>query len=175
MKRTLDGMVVVITGASSGIGRATAIELATSGATVVATSRDAVALDKVVSECEAAGGRAIAIPADVTREDEVEAVGHLAISRFGRIDVWINNAAVALFATFETAPSDVYRRVIETNLFGYVHGARVAIKQFKQQHHGVLINIDSVTAAEGGWRRQGTLTAKARRGAGLPPSPEPPY
>jgi short-subunit dehydrogenase len=146
MKRTLDDTIVVITGASSGIGRTTAIELASSGATVIVTSRDAVALEAVVRECEDAGGHAVAIPADVTREDEVEAVGRLAASRFGRIDVWINNAAVTLFAKFEAAPSDVYRRVIETNFFGYVHGARVALKQFKQQHHGVLINIDSVTA-----------------------------
>lgn len=73
-------------------------------------------------------------------------MGRLALSRFGRIDVWINNAAVALFAVFETAPPDVYRRVMETNFFGYVNGARVAIRQFKQQHEGVLINIDSVTA-----------------------------
>ncbi len=144
-KRTLDDMVVVVTGASSGIGRTTAIELASSGAMVVVTSRDAVALDDVVRECETAGGRAMAIPADVTREDEIEAVGHLAISRFGKIDVWINDAAVALFAKFEAAPSDVYRRVIETNFFGYVHGARVALKHFKQRHRGVLINVDSVT------------------------------
>lgn len=145
MERSLDGMVVVVTGASSGIGRATAIELASSGATVVVTSRDAVALDEVVRECEAAGGRAVALPADVTREEEVEAVGQLALSRFGRMDVWINDAAVALFAKFEDAPSDVYRRVIETNFFGYVHGARVALKHFKQAHRGVLINVDSVT------------------------------
>lgn len=84
--------------------------------------------------------------ADVTREEEVEAVGRLAMTRFGRIDVWINNAAVALFAKFEAAPSDVYRRVIETNLFGYVHGARFAIRQFREQHRGILINVDSVTA-----------------------------
>ncbi|HYC60275.1 MAG TPA: SDR family oxidoreductase [Thermoanaerobaculia bacterium] len=142
----IDHSVVVITGASSGIGRATAIELASRGATLVLASRDAVALEDVVAECEAAGGAAVAVATDVTREEEVEAVGRLAVSRFGRIDVWVNNAAVALFATFENAPSDVYRRVIETNVFGYVHGARVALRQFKAQHRGVLINIDSVTA-----------------------------
>lgn len=138
--------VVVITGASSGIGRAAAIELASRGATVVVTARDAVALEEVARECEAAGGRALPIAADVTREDEVEAVGQRTLSHFGRIDVWINNAAVALFAKFEAAPPDVYRRVMETNFFGYVHGARVALRQFRQQGYGTLINVDSVTA-----------------------------
>lgn len=146
MKRDLEGRVIVITGASSGIGRATALELASRGAVLVLASRDAVALDQVVRECEDAGGRAVAAPADVTIEEEVEAIGRLALARFGRIDVWINDAAVALFATFETAPSDVYRRVIETNLFGSIHGARVALRQFKRQGRGILINIDSFTA-----------------------------
>jgi short-subunit dehydrogenase len=142
----VSGSVVVITGASSGIGRGTAIELASHGATVVLTARDSVALQQVVRECEAAGGHALALAADVTNEDDLEAVGRIAVSRFGRIDVWVNNAAVALFAKFETAPLDVYRRVMETNFFGYVHGARVALKQFKQQQRGILINVDSVTA-----------------------------
>jgi short-subunit dehydrogenase len=138
--------VVVITGASSGIGRATALELASRGATVVLTARDEHALRQVLRECEARGARAAAVAADVTREDEVERAGQIAVSRFGRIDVWINNAAVALFAKFEDAPPDVYRRVIETNLFGYINGARVALREFKRRHQGVLINIDSVTA-----------------------------
>lgn len=146
MPSDLSNLVVVITGASSGIGRATAIELASHGAVCVVVARDAAALDEVVRECEEAGGRALAFAADVTNESEIESAGRLAVTRFGRIDVWINNAAVALFATFEDAPSDVYRRVIETNLFGYIHGARVALKQFKKQGQGILVNIDSVTA-----------------------------
>ncbi|HYH08644.1 MAG TPA: SDR family oxidoreductase [Thermoanaerobaculia bacterium] len=138
--------VIVLTGASSGIGRATALELASGGASLVLTSRDLGALEQLARECNTAGGNAIAIAADVTREEDVEAVGNLALSRFGRIDVWINNAAVALFAKFEEAPPDVYRRVIETNFFGYVHGARVALRQFKRQRRGNLINVISVTA-----------------------------
>lgn len=139
----IENAVIVITGASSGIGRATAIELASAGAHVVVTSRDANALDDVVREC---GGRALAVPADVTIVEEVDAVAQRALDTFGRIDVWINNAAVALFAKFEEAPLDAYRRVIETNLFGYIHGARAAMRQFKKQGAGVLINVDSVTA-----------------------------
>jgi short-subunit dehydrogenase len=138
--------VVVITGASSGIGRATAIELASRGHSVVVSARDADALHDVVGECERAGGRALAVQADVTRDQEVDTLARRAIETFGRIDVWINNAAVALFAKFEEAPLDAYRRVIETNLFGYIYGARAAIRHFKQRGAGILINVDSVTA-----------------------------
>lgn len=139
----LQDAVVVITGASSGIGRAAAIELASRGALVVVTSRDAAALEDVVREC---GGGALAVPADVTVVTEVETVARRALDAFGRIDVWINNAAVALFAKFEDAPLETYLRVIETNLFGYIHGARAAIPVFKRQGSGMLINVDSVTA-----------------------------
>ncbi|HEX8618389.1 MAG TPA: SDR family oxidoreductase [Thermoanaerobaculia bacterium] len=138
--------VVVITGASSGIGRATAIELASRGDTVALIARDAAALNDVVRECEEAGGRALALPADVTREHDVEHAARRALEAFGHIDVWINNAAVALFAKFEDAPPDAYRRVIETNLFGYIHGARAAMRHFKQRGAGVLVNVDSVVA-----------------------------
>lgn len=138
--------VVVITGASSGIGRAAAIELASRGARVVVASRDPVALAEVVRECEEAGGEALAFTVDVTHEEEVATLARRAITHFGGIDVWINNAAVALFAKFGSAPSNVYRRVIDTNFFGYVHGARAALQHFRERHRGILINIDSVTA-----------------------------
>ncbi|HEX8152900.1 MAG TPA: SDR family oxidoreductase [Thermoanaerobaculia bacterium] len=138
--------MVVITGASSGIGRAIAHEVASGGGAVVVASRDAEALADVVRECTERGGRAIAVTCDVAREQEVQAVARRAVAEFGRIDVWINNAAVALFAKFEDAPPDVYRRVMETNFFGYVHGARAAMHQFRRQTRGILINIDSVTA-----------------------------
>jgi short-subunit dehydrogenase len=144
--QSMKDQVIVLTGASSGIGRATALELASKGASLVLTSRDLPALEQVARECKAAGGQVVVVAADVTREDDVESVGNLALSRFGRIDVWINNAAVALFAKFEEAPPDVYRRVFETNFFGYVHGARVALRQFKRQRRGNLINVISVTA-----------------------------
>ncbi len=146
MTRNLTDRVVVITGASSGIGRATALELASRSASVVVTSRDLDALEDVVDDCHALGGRALAVAADVTREDELREVARRAISAFGGLDVWINNAAVTLFAKFEEAPLEDYRRVIDTNFFGYVHGARIALQHFRAQHRGVLINIDSVTA-----------------------------
>ena len=141
------GRVVVITGASSGIGRATAHAFAREGASVVLAARRAEMLEDAARECEALGGLALAVPTDVTREEEVEALGRRALERFGRIDVWFNNAGLAVFGRLESIPSDVWRRVIETNLFGFMHGAKVAMRQFRAQGHGTLIQNGSIVGA----------------------------
>lgn len=145
MARKSSTPTIVLTGASSGIGRATAHELAERGANLVLAARDAHALDTVVRECEERGGRAIAVPTDVTSEAAVRELARRAISTFGGLDVWINNAAVALFGKFTETPTDAYRRVIETNYFGYVYGSRAALEHFRHTRRGTLINIDSVT------------------------------
>ena len=132
--------VVVITGASSGIGRETALAFARKGATVVLAARRAQPLREAAAQCEKLAGQALAVPTDVTDEDSVRDLARAAIERFGRIDVWVNNAAVTLFGRFEETPPLDWRRVLETNLFGYVHGARAAIPYFREQGHGVLIN-----------------------------------
>ena len=144
MSHELSDLVVVITGASSGIGRATALEFASLGSTVVLASRDAETLEEIAADCETVGGRALAVATDVTIEEQVRDLARRAVSTFGRIDVWVNNASVALFARFDVAPPDVYRRVIETNLFGYIHGARAALREFRGAGRGWLINVDSV-------------------------------
>nr|MCV4206945.1 SDR family oxidoreductase [Roseomonas sp. SXEYE001] len=141
------GPVVVITGASSGIGRATALAFARGGASVVLAARRAEMLDDVVRECVALGGVALAVPTDVTREEEVEALGRKALKQFGHINVWFNNAGLAAFGRLESIPSDVWRRVIETNLFGFMHGAKVAMRQFRAQGHGTLIQNGSIVGA----------------------------
>ncbi len=141
--------VVVITGASSGIGRATALDLAQKGVHVVAAARREEALNSLVRECESLGTPALAVPTDVTDEDAVQRLAARATEQFGGIDTWINNAGVNLFARFEEAPSDAFRKVIETNLFGYIHGARAAIQRFRKQGHGTLINISSMLARGG--------------------------
>src|SRR5688500_8726177 len=117
-------VVAVITGASSGIGQATAFAFAEQGASVVLAARREWALRDVAMECERRGGQALPVPTDVTDEAAVHELARRALERFGRIDVWVNNAAVGLFSRFEDAPIVDFRRVIETDLFGYVYGAR---------------------------------------------------
>ncbi|HYG88720.1 MAG TPA: SDR family oxidoreductase [Azospirillum sp.] len=148
MGRSFEGLVVVVTGASSGIGRATAHAFARRGAVVVLAARRAEMLHEVEQECRELGrdqgGMAVAVPTDVTDEHAVDRLARSALARFGRIDVWFNNAGVGVFGRFEDIPSDVWRRVIETNVFGTVHGAKAAMRQFRAQGHGVLINNSSI-------------------------------
>jgi NAD(P)-dependent dehydrogenase (short-subunit alcohol dehydrogenase family) len=149
MKDKISDSVVVITGASSGIGRATALKFAREGATVVLAARREDALKEVAEQCEAHGGRALAIPTDVSDSSQVQALATQAMERLGRIDVWVNNAAVSMFGRFEEVPDDAFRRVIETNFFGYVYGARAVLPLFREQGHGTLINVSSVVGTFG--------------------------
>jgi NAD(P)-dependent dehydrogenase (short-subunit alcohol dehydrogenase family) len=141
--------VVVITGASSGIGRQAAAAFAERGAKLVLAARRRDALEEVAQSCKSRGGAALAVPMDVTREEQVEALVQQALAEYGRIDVWINNAGVTLFALLEEAPFDAHRRVIETNLLGSMLCARAVIPVFRRQKHGVLINVGSVLSKIG--------------------------
>jgi short-subunit dehydrogenase len=144
MPQRLQNAVVVITGASSGIGRATALACAEHGSSLVLAARRERALQDVAHQCQSRGGQAMPVCTDVTDPEAVEELARQAVNTFGRIDVWVNNAAVSLFA--EEAPVDAYRQVIETNLFGTIHGARAALRRFREQGSGVLINVASVVA-----------------------------
>jgi short-subunit dehydrogenase len=146
MPRPIHSSVIVITGASSGIGRATALEFAKQRATLLLAARREGALQEVAQECEHLGARAVAVRTDVTYESDVQALARRAIDSFGRLDVWINNAAVSSFGRFEETPMDAFRKVIETNLFGYIHGARAAMPYFHEQGSGNLINVSSIVA-----------------------------
>ena len=144
MAKHLKDAVVVITGASSGIGRATALAFAGKGASVVVAARREGALHDLVAEIQGKGGSALAVPTDVTDEPAVQRLADQAVQRFGKIDVWVNNASVMLFAPFTDAPLADYRRVMDVNFFGYVHGARAALATFQKQGNGTLINVSSV-------------------------------
>jgi short-subunit dehydrogenase len=144
-----ENMVVVITGASSGIGRATALEFARPGVSLALAARKADALEQTVAECAAMGAQAIAVPTDMTEQDAVDALAIKAIAEFGRIDVWVNDAAVGVFGRFEQIPMDDFRRAVETDLFGYVYGARAAIRQFREQGYGTLVNMASIVGRTG--------------------------
>ncbi|WP_159617377.1 SDR family NAD(P)-dependent oxidoreductase [Arthrobacter zhaoguopingii] len=138
------GDVVVITGASSGIGRATAHALAGNGARLVLASRAPESLGDVVAECTALGARAVAVPTDVTREADVEALMEAALRAYGRVDAWIGCASSYSYGTFEDTPSAVFRRIVETTLFGQVHGARAVLPHFRARGRGTLVLVGSV-------------------------------
>lgn len=149
MARKIRNSVVVITGASSGIGRATAHAFAKEGASLVLGARDEDALQAVVVECEVRGAQAIAVPADVSKERDVKELASRALTTFGRIDVWINNAAVSAFGRIEDMPTADIERVLHTNLFGSVYGARLVLPAFREQGGGVLIFVSSIVGAIG--------------------------
>ncbi len=140
----IEEAVVAITGASSGIGRAAALRFAAQGAKLVLVARRERALRALSDECRRRGGQAIAIAADVADEAALRGLVDRAVATYGRIDAWINNAGVLMVGRFEDCPSDAYRRVIETNFFGYIHGARAVLPQFRRQGRGTLINVASL-------------------------------
>jgi short-subunit dehydrogenase len=138
--------VIVITGASSGIGRMTAQTLAKAGAKLVLAARGKDSLQETARECEEAGAQVIAVPTDTTDRKAVDQLMRRALESFGQVDVWINGAAVSLFGKFDQTPEDAFRQVVETDFFGYVNGARVALPHFKERRQGTLINIASIVA-----------------------------
>ncbi|MBU3057141.1 SDR family oxidoreductase [Pseudomonas indica] len=145
---TLEDALIVITGASSGIGRAAALAFAERHARLVLAARDKTALDEVVAECEALGARALAVPTDVTDSEAVHRLADSAASfGDGRIDVWVNNAGIGTVGAFDETPLVAHEQVVQTDLLGYLRGAHAVLPYFKQQQAGVLIN----TLSLGSW------------------------
>ena len=138
------GKTVVVTGASSGFGRGVALQLAGMGANVVLAARRAEVLEEVAREASALGGVPLVVVTDVARPEDVEALAGAALERFGRIDVWINNAGVGAIGRFEDIPLEDHARVIDVNLKGVVYGSHAALRQFRRQGAGTLVNIGSV-------------------------------
>ena len=140
----LNGRVIVITGASSGFGRGTAQRFAQAGATLVLAARRDLLLDEVARECESAGGKATAVPTDVTREADMMRLAETAVGEYGHVDVWVNNAGAGAVGRFEDIPLDDHIRVIETDLIGALYGSYFAMRQFRRQGKGTLINVASI-------------------------------
>ncbi|HET8728579.1 MAG TPA: SDR family oxidoreductase [Alphaproteobacteria bacterium] len=142
LKRVED-QVVVITGATSGIGLVTARMAAARGAGVVLAARDGDALGKVEREIAQAGGNAVPVAADVANEGDMRRVADAAIRRFGRFDTWVNNAGVSIYGRIAEVPIEDQRRLFETNYWGVVIGSRIAVEHLRRRG-GALINIGSV-------------------------------
>lgn len=144
IKPELIGKTVVITGASSGVGLATAEAFANAGCKVVLAARGEEGLAQAIDNCQALGGFAIAVPTDVSDYQQVQELVAKAIAFGGSIDYWVNNAGVMASGKFEEVPIEVSHQVIKTNLFGYLNCAHAVLPIFKQQGHGVLINNVSI-------------------------------
>src|SRR4051812_22062433 len=123
------GRIVVITGASSGIGKATALRFAKNGDRLVLAARRKNLLKDLVNEVEELGAEAFAVETDVAQERPVEKLAKAAIKKFGRIDVWINNAGVGAMGRFDEVPLEDHEQVIDTNLMGTIYGSYFAIRQ----------------------------------------------
>jgi len=145
----LDGRVVVITGAGSGIGRASAVEFAAAGCQLVLAGRRRDALEETAALCRARGGSALVVEADVTSEADLRRICDEAMASWGRIDVWLNNAGTTYFARLDEGEWEAHRRVLETNLLGPMMAARIVLPVFRQQRAGHLINVGSVLSQIG--------------------------
>lgn len=140
--KRLDEQVIVITGASSGIGLVTARMAAKKGARLVLAARSEDALQQLVKEIESQGGEAIYVVADVGEEDDVQAIADSAIEHFGGFDTWVNNAGVSIYGSLLEVPLEDMRQLFETNFWGVVHGSLVAAEHLREKG-GAIINIGS--------------------------------
>ncbi|MFL6551526.1 MAG: SDR family NAD(P)-dependent oxidoreductase [Povalibacter sp.] len=136
--------VVVVVGASSGFGEGVALALADQGAKLVLAARRTPLLNSLAKECEVRGAHALVVTTDVSQAEQVQFLADTAVDRYGRIDVWINLAGVGAFGRFEDIPLEDHHRVIDVSLNGVVNGSYFAMKQFRKQGNGTLINIASV-------------------------------
>lgn len=144
-----DRTVVVVTGASAGVGRATARRFARDGARIALLARGRERLDAAAREVEALGGEALVVPTDVADPDAVDQAATLAEQRFGPIDVWVNNAMTSVFAEITDVSPAEFRRVMEVNYLGYVHGTLSALRRMLPRDRGRIIQVGSALAFRG--------------------------
>jgi NADP-dependent 3-hydroxy acid dehydrogenase YdfG len=144
MSKNIDGKVVVITGASSGLGASTARHLASLGATVILGARRTDLLEAVAGEIRAAGGKVEVLRTDVTKASEVKALVDHAVTHFGRIDVLVSNAGLMSIAPLSELKVDEWDRMIDINIKGVLYGVAAALPVFQKQNSGHFINISSL-------------------------------
>ncbi len=144
MNNNIQGKVVVITGASSGLGEATARDLSAQGATVVLGARRADRIEALADELTRRGGKALAVPTDVIHSEQVKKLVDAAVQKYGRIDVMINNAGLMPQSPLERLRIDEWDRMIDVNIKGVLYGIAAALPYMKQQKSGHIINVSSV-------------------------------
>jgi NAD(P)-dependent dehydrogenase (short-subunit alcohol dehydrogenase family) len=142
--KPIENQVAVVMGASSGIGRETALRFAKRGAKVVVAARSEAGLRSLEDEIRELGGEASAVVADVCEFEQVEAVAQSAVKEYGRLDTWVHLAAAGLFAPFDQTEPDEFRRVVDVDLMGQVYGAMAALPHIKREGSGALVHISSV-------------------------------
>jgi NADP-dependent 3-hydroxy acid dehydrogenase YdfG len=146
VKRTLRGKVVVVTGASSGVGRAIARAFAAQGARVALVARGIEGLERAAVEAGELGGEALVLPLDVASASAVETAADRVVGEWGAIDVWINAAMVSVLAPVHETTAAEFRRVMEVDYLGYVHGTLAALQHMRARGAGVIIQIGSALA-----------------------------
>jgi short-subunit dehydrogenase len=142
-RRPLAEQVVVITGASQGIGRETALQLAKHGASVVLAARNEEALQELATQVERIGGTPEVVVTDVADADQVERLADRAVERFGRIDTWVNNAAVSIYASVDELEPEEMERLVRVNLMGQMFGCRAAVSRMRAKGGGTIVNVGS--------------------------------
>lgn len=142
--KPINQQVVVIVGASSGIGRETALKFAQRGASLVVAARSEPGLKSLVEQIRGNGGKVISVIADVSDFQQVKAIADKAVAEYGRLDTWVHAAATGILAPFEKITPEEFARVVDVTLMGQVHGAMAALPYLKQEGRGALIHISSV-------------------------------